>query len=124
MLPVLHDSPPDAAPFRLISRRWRRQALASAEPLFYQVKVALKGILAHAWNLPTSHQVLASACAHLKLVEASSFGRDLHRMVVEAWCVHPDLIPCEKVIVIPELEVVLPCGPPMFINLEEVSFPN
>jgi hypothetical protein len=41
MLRVLHDRPPASAPFVLIFKEWHRQAMASAENLFYRVTLRL-----------------------------------------------------------------------------------
>jgi hypothetical protein len=50
--------------------------------------------------------------------------RDLLRMVVMSWCVHPDLIPRKNVLVIPEPCGVHIGGPPMFTDLEDVNYPS
>jgi hypothetical protein len=38
---VLHDRPPPGAPFMLVFKRWRCQAMASVEKLFYRVTLWL-----------------------------------------------------------------------------------
>jgi hypothetical protein len=47
---------------------------------------------------------------------------DLRRIIVQAWCMHLDFIPREKVIYIPEPENVQVRGPPMFLDLEEIIY--
>jgi hypothetical protein len=43
-------------------------------------------------------------------------------MMVQGWCIHPDVIPQEKVVFIPDPEVVVEREPPLFIDLEEVIY--
>jgi hypothetical protein len=44
---------------------------------------------------------------------------DLRRFIVTAWCVHPDMIPHEKLLYIPEPKFAHVWGPPLFVNPEE-----
>jgi hypothetical protein len=71
-------------------------SMASAQALFFQIKVALKGIPSHARNPTTVQQALAPACTNPKLAE--TMDRDHRRIVVDAWCIQPDLVPCEKIV--------------------------
>jgi hypothetical protein len=93
MLRVLHDPLPSVAPFLLVLKRWRRQALASTESLLYQVTVAICGLPAHVWSLASARQILGKSCSNLQRSAATVAKADLRRFVVMAWCVHPDLMP-------------------------------
>jgi hypothetical protein len=110
MVRVLHDRPPVGTPLTIIFKRWRRQALASAENLYYRVTVAVRGLPAHTWHLSTVRQLLSPACSNLQPTPATLSKEDLRRFTVVAWCIHPDLIPREKVMYVPEPEVTLPTG--------------
>jgi hypothetical protein len=65
-------------------------------------------------------QILSSACSHIRPSVAPSPSVDLWQFAVEAWCVHLDLIPCEWLLYIPEQDVVVDRGPPLFLRPEEV----
>jgi hypothetical protein len=93
---------------------------ASVENLRYQVIVDLHVIPAHAWFLSIAERILALACSNLKAPPQTIAKVDMCRFVVSVWCIHQDLIPCEKIIFIPESEVAHVYGPPMFLKLEEV----
>ncbi|CAL4994760.1 unnamed protein product [Urochloa decumbens] len=99
---VLHSSLPPEAPFQLIWKRWRRQAMASWAPLRFKVLVELKGIPAHARSIDTAQIALGSACSGLVLAPEELAGNNLRYLYVAAWCIHPDLIPQEKLMFIPE----------------------
>jgi hypothetical protein len=105
LLRVLHDPPLPDPNLQLIFKRWRRQHQASVESLLFEVTMALRGVPGHAWNEDTGRQILAPACSKIKLSLQSAAGPDLRSLVVRAWCIHPDLIPQEKIIFIPEPDV-------------------
>jgi hypothetical protein len=44
--------------------------------------------------------------------------------MVQGWCIHHDLIPQDKVVFIPDPEVIVKREPPLFIDLEEVIYHN
>jgi hypothetical protein len=94
MLRVLHD-PPAAAPFSLVLKHWWHQLTANVENLRFKVQLEICGIPAHAWNLSMAQQLLSSSCSHVHPSTASSSKADFQLFMVEALCVHPDLIPCE-----------------------------
>jgi hypothetical protein len=75
-------------------------------------------------SFTTARILLSPACSIIHLTPETIAKCDLRQMVVMAWCVHRDLIPCEKVLVIPELHDVHIRGPAMFIDLEEVNYPQ
>jgi hypothetical protein len=124
MLRVLHDRPPAWAPFMLMFKHWHRQAMTSAEKLFYRVTLRLQGILAHVWSLATACKLLSPACSNVRLTPATLAKMDLGRMTVVAWCIHQDLIPVEKILFVPEPDVVILRGPPLFVDPKEVIFHN
>nr|CAB3486877.1 unnamed protein product [Digitaria exilis] len=99
---VLHSPPPVGAPFQLIWRRWRRQARASLATLRFRVLVELRGIPDHARNLDTAQRILNPACAELVEPPPELAGDDRGFLYAAAWCVHPDLIPVTKLLLIPE----------------------
>jgi hypothetical protein len=65
-------------------------------------------------------QLLSLAYFHVRLYESALARADLHVLTAEAWCVHPDLIPCERLMFIPEPDEVHIRGPPLFLETEEV----
>jgi hypothetical protein len=126
MLRVLHDPPPSVAPFSLVFKRWHRQALASAESLFYQVTVAIYGLPIHVCSLALARKILATSCSDLHHSAVTITKSDLWWFVVSAWCIHPGLIPREVIIYVLELEVVhiSPPAPALFVDPEEVIHHN
>jgi hypothetical protein len=124
MLRVLHDRPPTGAPFMLVFKHWRRQAMASAEKLFYKVTLWLRGIPAHVWNLITTQKLLALACCNVKPTATPLAKSNLHHMTVVAWCIHPDLILVEKILYMSGSDVALVQEMPLFIDPKEVIFHN
>jgi hypothetical protein len=124
MLRVLHDPSPSVAPFSLVFKRWHRQALASAESLLYQVTVAICGLLAHVWSLASAWKILGKSCSNLQCSAATVAKVYLRRFVVTAWCVHPDLIPREVIVYVPEPKEVHVRGPPLFLDPKDVIHHN
>jgi hypothetical protein len=86
------------------------------------VTVGPCSILAHAWNLSTAQRVLFPACSNLQATSATLMKSDLHSFFVVAWCIHPDLIPREKIIFILEPRAAIEWGLPMFVDPEEVNY--
>lgn len=102
---ILRVSVPIGTPFFLIWKRWRRQSMASAEGLRYKVLLGLKGMPAHIWGVRSAERMLGSSCAKLVEGPVTAAREDLREFVVVAWCVHPDFIPHEKLIAVPEPEL-------------------
>jgi hypothetical protein len=98
MLRVLHDPPSVDAPFVLIFKPWRRQAMASMEEHFYRVSLWIWGILAHIWSLSIVCKLLLLVCSNIRPTQATLEKTDLRRMTVVFRCIHPDLIPVEKIL--------------------------
>lgn len=65
--------------------------------------------------------MLGSSCAKIELAPDNAVDPDDKReMFVAAWCAHPDLIPDEKIVVIPE-PVMHDGRPPLFLREEEMT---
>jgi hypothetical protein len=124
LLRVLYDRPPPGMPFSLIFKRWRQHARTSKKNLYYWVTAWLRGIPANAWNVTTAQKVHSSARSGLQPTSETIGKTDLRRYFVFTWCIHPDLIPREKIIFVPEPKVVTKRGPPMFMDPDEVIYPN
>jgi hypothetical protein len=120
MLCVLDDPPPTDTPFTLIFKRWHRKAMASVESLRYQVTVVVCHLPAHVWNLTIVQHVLSPTCSRLKPTSETVAKVDLCCFMVVAWCIHPNLIPREKIIFVSELPVSVDGSPPMFVRPEDV----
>lgn len=104
---VLRSRPPSggAAPFMLLWRRWSRLSAASGGSFSYKVLVGIKGIPAHARSQAVAAQLLGSSCAQVELATADAEGvddDDARELFVAAWCLHPLLVPEQKLLVIPE----------------------
>jgi hypothetical protein len=82
--------------------------------------VELCGILAHAWFLSTAQHILPPAYSNLKASPQTITKVEMHCFVVSAWCIHPTLVPCEKIIFIPRPDIAHVYDPLMFLQLEEV----
>jgi hypothetical protein len=108
----------------MILKRWRCQALASADNLFYQVTVTIRRLPAHAWRLAIARQILSPACSNLQPTPETLARADKCQYTIRAWCIHPDLISREKTVYIPEPEPVHARGPPLFLDPEEINYPN
>jgi hypothetical protein len=119
MLWILHDPPP-VATFSLILKHLRRQLTASVESMCFKIQLTIHGISAHAWNHSTGRQLLPPACSHVCPFESALARVDLRVFTAEAWCVHPDLIPCERLMFILESDEVHIRGPPLFLEPKEV----
>ncbi|CAL5070849.1 unnamed protein product [Urochloa decumbens] len=116
---VLHAYLPPEAPFQLIWKQWRRQFMASWAPLRFKVLVELRGIPGHARNVHTAQIALGMACSGLVQAPDELAGDNLRFLHVAAWCVHPDLIPAEKLMFIPEPQDTSGGGN-LFLRPEEI----
>jgi hypothetical protein len=99
--------------------RWRRQPSASAENLFYRVTAELRTWRSCSCLVPLycSKDLFAPVCSKLEASPQTLAKVDMRRFVVSAWCTHPDLIPCEKIIFIPEPELMHVYGPPELMQV-------
>lgn len=94
-----------SAPFSLTWRRWTRLARAVAASFTFRVLVGIKGIPAHALSEGVAQQLLGSSCAQVELASSNADGveaDDARELFVAAWCLHPLLVPEQKLLVIPE----------------------
>ena len=119
---VLGTPPPVVGAFSLRWRPWSRLFMASAGAFRFRVLVGMKGIPCHARSLEVAQLILASACAEVQLAgEVHVADPDDDREIfAAAWCVHPDLIPDEKILAIPERAEEHDGGPPLFLRPEEL----
>jgi len=82
----------------------------------------MKGIPAHARSEETAQRILGSSCAHVQLADDGAVvdPDDERELFVETWCAHPDLVPNEKIMAVPEKEGEHDGGPPLFLRPEEI----
>ena len=97
--------PVPGAPFSLIWKWWRRTSMASACSFRFRVLVGLMGIPSHARLASVTQTVLGSSCALVEIALSEAVDEDDREPFVACWCVHPRLIPDEKIIGIPEPQV-------------------
>lgn len=102
MLRVLCDPTPASTAFRLIFKLWRRQSHASYYPLEHTVRLDISGIPAHLWLLSTAQTVVGSSCLITAMAPETESNADLTAFKVLATCTHPERMPTEKKIVVPE----------------------
>ncbi|RLN29674.1 hypothetical protein C2845_PM05G03880 [Panicum miliaceum] len=102
MLRVLNATYPPNTPFRLFFKPWRREAQAVVAEMNYLVRVALDGIPAHLWLLSTAQAALGPACDIVSMAPATVSKEDVSRFIVEARCIHPDLVPRERLVSLPD----------------------
>jgi hypothetical protein len=101
---VLSSPPPVGAPFALRWRRWSRLIMRSSGAFRYRVLVVMKGLPSHALSTEVAQAILASSGAKAEIAtpEAVNDPDDERELFVVAWCAHPDLVPDEVVMAIPE----------------------
>lgn len=119
---ILKAPVPVGTPFYLLWRRWRRQSMASAGTLRFKVLVGLMGIPAHAWDVESAERILGSSCAHLVEAPGTLARDDLREFVVAAWCVHPNCIPQEEAMAIPEPELPFFIEPPLYSEFKLLRY--
>jgi len=119
---VLGTPPLSVGAFTLRWRPWSCLFMASAGAFIFCVLVGMKGIPCHARSLEVVQLILGSACAEVQLAGEGhvSDPDDDREIFAAAWCVHPDLIPDEKILAIPERAEEHDCGPPLFLRPEEL----
>jgi len=64
--------------------------------------IEFRGIPAHARNISTARIILDTSCSDLVEAPPDLVGDNKKTFFVCAWCIHPDLVPQEKVIFIQE----------------------
>ncbi|TVU15732.1 hypothetical protein EJB05_39270, partial [Eragrostis curvula] len=99
---VLHASHPSGSLFRLCFRRWCRQAMAIAAATPYKVIIELENLPLHCWNAEVAQSVVGLSCEIIAFAPSTVTRTDLSGFRILANCVHPSLVPFEKILVIPE----------------------
>jgi len=79
----------------------------------------MMGIPSHARSASVTQTVLGSSCAQVEIALPEAIDEDDRELFVACWCVHPRLIPDEKIIGIPEPQVHVHEGP-LYLRAEEV----
>lgn len=82
---------------------------------------ASRGCLhAHLWSTEVVQRIVGSSCAELVEAPVTAAREDLRGYFVAAWCVHPDLVPEEEIIVLPEPPAPFAGGGPLFLREHEI----
>jgi hypothetical protein len=71
--------------FRLLLKRWNRQAHATCRRLLFRADISMGGIPPHAWDLSTAEQLLAPYCWVERLHPATAEQSDMRRFNLTAW---------------------------------------
>ncbi|KAG2570429.1 hypothetical protein PVAP13_7KG021218 [Panicum virgatum] len=93
---ILHAHHPNEVPFQLIWKRGRMQAIVSLASLRFRVLIEFRGIPTHARNISTARLLLGTSCYDLVEAPPEIVGDDRKKFFVCAWCIHPVLVPQEK----------------------------
>ncbi|TVU15444.1 hypothetical protein EJB05_38965 [Eragrostis curvula] len=67
-----------------------------------KVVIELENLPQHCWNAEVAQSVVGSACEIIAFAPSTVTKTDLSGFRILANCVHPSLVPCEKILVIPE----------------------
>lgn len=96
--------------------------MGSAGAFRYRVLVGLKGVPAHARSVEVAQAVLGTAGAKVQIADLEALSDpDCEReFFVSAWCAHPDLVPDEVIMAVPEPEEPHDGGPPLYLRPEEI----
>ena len=96
--------------------------MGSAGAFRFRVLVGLKGIPSHAHSKETAQVILSSSCINVDIAnpEAVADPDDDCELFVAAWCAHPDLVPDDKIMAVPEPEEEHDGGPPLFLRPHEI----
>lgn len=80
--------------------------MASAGAFRYRVLVGMKGIPSHARSAEMAQAILGSSSAKVELANPDALNDpdDERELFVAAWCAHPDLVPDEMIMAVPEPE--------------------
>lgn len=85
--------------------------------------MGIEGILAHARSASTAQIILGSSCARVELALDVAVDEDDDRdreILVAAWCVHPSLIPEEKMFAIPKPTAPHVVETPLYLSEGEI----
>lgn len=102
---VLGDPCPRGETLLFLWRHWLRTSMASPGPMRFRVLVGMKSVPTHLQDADTTQIILGSSCAKVFVAPPNAGDNDDPELFATAWCVHPDLIPDEKLVVVPEPEV-------------------
>lgn len=90
-------------PFTLLWRPWRHTSIASAGAFTFKVLVRLKNVPAHARSVSIAEHILGTSCASIEIAPLEVIPEDDdHKLFVAAWCIHPRLVPDERIMAILE----------------------
>lgn len=119
---VLGSPPPQDAPFAIRWRRWHRLITGSSGAFRYRALVAMKGIPAHARSVEVAQTLLGSSGCKVVIANPDALNDpdDEREMFVAIWCAHPDLIPDQKILALPEPEEEHDGGPPLYLRPWEI----
>lgn len=86
---------------RLVFKRWRHEVWASAASMDFRLQVALVDVPTHLWLQSTTQEILGSSCNIIAMAPETESKATLKEFKVTVGCIHPDLLPLEKVMVTP-----------------------
>lgn len=102
-------APPGGALLPLLWRPWLRTAMATTGSFRFSALVGLTRVPLHARSASTAQTILGRLCANVEVVRPTGVPDDDGReFFVSCCCLHPRLIPEEKLIFIPEPHVADP----------------
>jgi len=77
--------------------------MASSEAFTVRVLVGMKNVPAHVRSVSIAARILGMSCAGVEIAPPEVVPEDDdHELFVAAWCIHPKLVPNEKIMAIPE----------------------
>lgn len=96
--------------------------MASSGAFRYRVLVGLKGVPAYARSSEVAQAILGSASAKVETAdpEALADPDDEREFFVSSWCAHPDLVPDEVIMAVPEPEQEHDGGSPLYLRPHEI----
>lgn len=82
----------------------------------------MKGIPSHVRSLETAQAILGSSSAKVDIADPEALldPNDERELFVEAWCAHPDIIPDENIMAVPEPEEEHDGGSPLYLRPHEI----
>jgi hypothetical protein len=80
--------------------RWCREAQAAQAPLLFKVLMDLRGIPAHLWDIDIAQRIVKSSPLIIQAAPASISMCNMKTFTVVAWCIDPDLIAEQVVLVV------------------------
>lgn len=75
--------------------------LASAANMDFHLKIDLVGVPAHLWLRSTAQEILGSSCSIIAMAPEIESKATLKQFFITVGCIHPGLLPVEKVMVAP-----------------------